>query len=344
MVHRREQWAFPVHPLIANGHAQTILGIHWPRPAQPYQARQHKIQVDDGDQLVIHEDCAAEATDSSPIVLLVHGLGGCHLSTYMCRMVERLVARGYRVFRKDMRGCGAGESLARLPTHCGRYADVASALHFIAELYPEASTDLVAFSMGGTQTLNMLAEAGDMRVGNLERSLVICPPVDLAAVERHFHTFFGTRYDKFFVNILWKQTLARWQCFPEMAPEVMPRRPRRLREIDELVIAPSGGFRSADHYYQEASPGPKLKAIRHPVTIFSSEDDPIVPVDSLLTFPHSSAVDIITTPHGGHLGFLAARNGDEDFRWLDWRILDWLQHQPQGCSEQASSAVATQSV
>jgi len=344
MDYHREQWTFPAHPLVFNGHLQSVLGIHWPYQYRPYQAQQHKIQLDDGDCLVIHEDQPDQATDTQPIVLLNHGLGGCHLSTYMCRVAERLVERGYRVFRMDMRGCGAGEGLAKLPTHCGRSADIASVLHYIAELYPEAATDLVAFSMGGTQTLNMLAEAGEMRVGNLERSLVICPPIDLAAVERHFHTLLGTRYDKFFVKILWKQTLARWKCFPEVAPDEMPRRPRRIREIDELIIAPSGGFRSADHYYEQASPGPKLEAIRHPVTIFSSEDDPVVPVDSLLKYPHSSSVDIFTTPHGGHLGFLAARNGDENFRWLDWRIIDWLQDQPQNENADSSKAIITNSV
>ena len=329
MAYHRKQWTFPVHPLITNSHAQTVLGIHWPRRDRPYQAQQHRIELDDGDHLVIHEDHPENATELQPIVLLLHGLGGCHLSTYMCRMTEKLVKLGYRVFRMDMRGCGAGAALAKLPTHCGRSTDIASVLNFIAELFPEARTDLVAFSMGGTQSLNMLAEAGEMRVGNLDRTLAICPPINLTAVERHFHTLMGTRYDKFFVKILWQQTLARWNRFPETKPNFIPKRPRRLRYLDELVIAPSGGFRSAAHYYQKTSPGSKLKSIRQPVTIFSSEDDPVVPVDSLKAASHSSAVEIVTTPHGGHLGFLAARNQDEDFRWLDWRIIDWLQQKPE---------------
>ncbi len=344
MTYTPPKWAFSPHPLIANGHAQTILGIHWPRRPKPYQARQHKIDLDDGDQLVVHEDCPAEATDSRPIVLLVHGLAGCHLSAHIRRVTERLVEHGYRVFRKDMRGCGAGEGLAKFPTHCGRSADIASALHFIAELYPDTTTDLVGFSMGGAQALNLLAEAGEMRVGNLERTLVICPPVDLASVERHFHTFLGTRYDKFFGKLLWKQTLARWKHFPEMAPNAMPLRPRRLREIDEFVIAPSSGFHSADHYYQQASPGPKLETICQPVTILASEDDPVVPVGPLLTFARSSAVQVITTPQGGHLGFLAARNDDEDFHWLDWRILDWLQPELERSGEKTPCATVIQSV
>ena len=325
MKYRKEHWKFRPHPLMTNGHLQSVLGIHWPRRDQPYQAQQHHVLLDDGDRLVLHEDQPVEAAGKCPTVLLIHGLAGSHLSTYMSRKATRLVDRGYRVFRMDMRGCGAGEGLAKWPTHSGRSSDVASALHFIAELYPDTSTSLVGFSLGGTLTLNLLAEAGEIPVGALDRSLVICPPIELVAVERHFRTRLGTFYDKFFVRLLWTQVLNRWQRFPELAPTTIPSRPRRLREIDEMVIAPSGGFESAEHYYLETSPGPKLASIRQPVTIFTSEDDPVVPVAPLLDFPVSPAVEVITTPHGGHLGFLGRSNGDPDFRWLDWRIIDWLE-------------------
>ncbi len=320
------KWNFAPHPLLVNGHLQSIAGIHWPTRVAPYRAKQHSVVLDDGDQLVLHEDVAASATDDAPIVLLIHGLAGCHRSTYMCRMAEKLSAIGYRVFRLDLRGCGAGESVAKMPTHCGRWEDVVAALYYIAELFPEAETDIVAFSMGGTLTLNMLAEAGEMRVGNLQRSFVICPPIDLAHVENHFRTFWGRRYDKFFVKLIWGQMLRRWKTFPEATLDPMPsKQPKRLRDIDEMVIAPTGGYASADDYYQQASPGPKLASIRHPVTIVFSEDDPVVPMEPLFRSLHSASIETITTRHGGHLGFLSGNHDDPDFRWLDWRIIDWLE-------------------
>ena len=317
-------WVFIPNKLMANRHLQTILGIHWPRNDAPYQAVQHQVPLDDGDRIVLHEDAPAEGGEAQPSVLLIHGLAGCHKSTYMCRMADRLVAQGYRVFRMDMRGCGAGEGLAKLPSHCGRAADVAAALHYIAELYPDSDTSIVAYSMGGTITMNMLAEAGEMRIGNLERSFVICPPIELQHVERHFRTFWGRLYDRFFVRLLWKQITHRWRLFPETAPPNIPNRPKRLSDIDELVIAPSCGFDSAEDYYTQTSPGPKLVSVKQPLTIFFSEDDPVVPIDPLFHYPRSKSIEVVTTPRGGHLGFLARRNGDPNFRWLDWRIIDWL--------------------
>jgi predicted alpha/beta-fold hydrolase len=325
MTRTREIWKFCAHPLVANCHLQTLAGIRWPRRYADAQGEQHYVPVSDSDQIVLHENAPATADDSLPIVLMIHGLGGCHMSSYMRRMMEKLNQRGYHCFRMDMRGCGAGDVVAQRPTHCGRWQDVVAALNHIAELYPDRDTQIVSFSVGGTLTLNMLAEMGHVPVGNLQRSLIISPPIDLTTVEQNFRVGMGRRYDKFFVKLLWKQNLQRWKLHPETAPAEISEIPGRLCEFDELVTAPTGGFRSAQDYYERCSPGPRLAAICQPVTILASEDDPIVPVVSLLGSSLSASTELFTTTRGGHLGFVAARNGDPDFRWLDWRILDWLQ-------------------
>jgi predicted alpha/beta-fold hydrolase len=320
-------WNFRPHPLLSNSHLQTVIGVRWPQRSTAHAAHLHRVQLDDGDQLALHEDGPAGHV-AGPCVLLIHGLAGSYESTYMRRVKGKLVGRGYRVFRLDMRGCGAGEGLARLPNHCGRGEDVAAALEAIAAIYPHCPTQVVTYSMGGTLLLNLLAEAGDTRIGNFERALLVCPPIDLFSVERHFRTFFGRRYDRFFVGNVWEQVVRRWGAFPDTAPEVIPSCPERLRDIDELVIAPGGGFASAEEYYAATQPGPKLSSIRQPVTILFSQDDPIVPCQPLLAYPHSSSIETILTSHGGHLGFLGQPGVDEDIRWLDWRILDWLESSP----------------
>ncbi|QEG33123.1 YheT family hydrolase [Bythopirellula goksoeyrii] len=332
-----ETWKFRPHPLLANAHMQTVFGLRWPQRAAPYAAQVHHVTLEDGDQLALHEDAPFGDAEEAPSILLLHGLSGGYDSSYMCRLVERLTPRGYRVFRLDMRGCGAGEGIARKPNHCGRSEDVASALNYIAELYTDSPTTLIAFSMGGTLALNMLAEAGEMRVGNFERALMICPPIDLFSVERHFRTLLGRPYDKFFVKNIWAQVLRRWKEFPDTAPKTIPSRPKRLRDIDDMVIAPTGGFDSAEQYYTKTQPGPKLEAIRQPVTILFSKDDPVVPFAPLFDYPHSSSVETIVTSHGGHLGFLGQPGLDADIRWIDWRILEWLEDP--SCSFADSKAI-----
>ena len=204
---------------------------------------------------------------------------------------------------------------------------MASALQYIAELYPDSKTNLVTFSMSGTLALNMLAEAGEMRVGTLERSFLVSPPVDLVKIERDFRTGLTRRYDRYLVSLLWQQNVERWQHFPESMPKEadLSQPTRRLKDLDDLVISPSGGYPSTEAYYLDASPCSKMDSIRQPVTIFTSEDDPVVPIGPLMEAKKSPAIDMRVVRRGGHLGFLASRNGDPDFRWLDWRILDWIE-------------------
>jgi uncharacterized protein len=59
--------------------------------------------------------------------------------------------------------------------------------------------------------------------------------------------------------------------------------------------------------------------------IVVAKDDPIVPTAPLFDYPVSDSIETLVVPGGGHLGFLAARNGDPDIRWLDWRIIDWIE-------------------
>lgn len=326
-----EHWKFRPHRLLRNAHLQTVAAVYLPHKLPPYTATRHFVSVDHerpedgGDQIALHEDRPVDYQPTAPVVLLIHGLSGSYQSTYMRRMAERLTGRGHTTFRMDMRGCGAGEDVARRPTHCGRSGDVAAAVRFIAEQHPQAPLYVVGYSMGGTLALNMLADAGHTRIGNLQRTLAICPPINLFAVQKQLATGLGRRYDRFFVASLWQQITKRWRRFPEMKPETPPPLPKKLEEINEWVIAPTGGFASASDYYERTQPGPKLASIKQPTMIIAAKDDPIVPTGPLLEYPHGDHVEVLVSPGGGHLGFLAARNGDPDIRWLDWRIIDWIE-------------------
>src|SRR5690606_24672073 len=114
--------------------------------------------------------------------------------------------------------------------------------------------------------------------------------------ERRFDSPGGRPYDKFFTVKLWQQIMARWARFPEIAPRFIPPQPKRLRQIDEMVTAPSGGFASADDYYTKTQPGPKLKRITQQVLIIAAEDDPVVPTAPLLEYPHGDGVETVIVP------------------------------------------------
>jgi predicted alpha/beta-fold hydrolase len=256
--------------------------------------------------------------------LLIHGLAGCHGSPYMRWLAAKLRARGIRPFRMDLRGCGAGAQLARLPYHSGRSEDAAAALRFVAELCPGSPTTLIGFSLGGNITLKLLGELGDKRVGTLDRAVAVSPPVDLLACVRSISRGANRWYDRYFVAMLLRRLEERRKLMPEMALVEFARRPATLFDFDDQFTAPVCGFGTAERYYHECSSLHSLPHIRIPTLILASRDDPMVPCQPFETTRLPAAMQLELTDHGGHLGFIARRGLDPDRRWMDWRILDWL--------------------
>ncbi len=257
------------------------------------------------------------------MALLVHGLGGCHQSAYMQRIAARLTARGVRTFRLDLRGCGAGFSLARWPYHAGRSEDLAAAVRHIADLYPEAPLSVVGFSLGGGMVLKMAGEFGPRVPSNLASVMAVNPPVSLAASSEHIARPAARYYDRYFARLLWRQVQQRRHVV-DRQDVALPQPPRTLREFDDLFTAPLGGFGSASEYYQAASADALLPEIRVPTCILSSRDDPLIPIEPLVSLPRNPHVNLMLTERGGHLGFIAGKTTDPDRCWMDWRVVDWI--------------------
>jgi predicted alpha/beta-fold hydrolase len=80
---------------------------------------------------------------------------------------------------------------------------------------------------------------------------------------------------------------------------------RNFEQFDDRYTAPMHGFASAEAYYQHASSGQYLGAIRVPTLVVNAENDPFLPPSC---FPREAAaaspfVFLETPPAGGHVGF-----------------------------------------
>jgi predicted alpha/beta-fold hydrolase len=341
---------FNPHPLFRGGHTQTLAGVFLRGESFDERAVKHEVALEDGDRVVLHDDVPADWHGGGRVVLLIHGLAGCHTSPYMQRIARRLNARGMRTLRMDLRGCGAGVALARHSYHSGRSEDAAAALRRIEQLCPGSPVTLVGFSLGGNITLKLLGEAPDLVPTNLERALAVCPPVDLLECVGALRRGVNRLYDRYFTRLLLEQVVARqavvrdvivppgWPGPPQngslpdakgrLSAEtgrtgVKHRRPRGIFEFDDQFTAPIAGFGTAENYYRQCSSAQFISAIRVPTLILAANNDPLVPGSAFgrLKFPPCVALHL--TGDGGHLGFLARSNGDPDRRWMDWRVVDW---------------------
>jgi len=310
--------------LLRSGHLQTLAGLFFPGRLVEYRAVTRRVMLDDGDQLVLHDDCPDDWRPAGPAALLMHGLGGSHESVYMRRTADKLHQRGVRAFRMDLRGCGAGIELARLPYHSGRSADAAAALRSIAALCPGSPVALVGFSLGGNIALKLAGESATDPPDNLASVMAVNPPVDLSACSRWIGRLRNRGYDRYFAELLRGQLAERCARAPHAAAVEFVRRPKQLREIDDWFTAPVCGFGTADNYYRQCSSAPLLPEIRLPTLIMAAADDPLVPLHSFASARLSPSTTLRVTPHGGHLGFIGARGTDPDRRWMDWRVVDWV--------------------
>jgi predicted alpha/beta-fold hydrolase len=321
---------FRPHPLFRGGHAQTIAGCYLPGMTIVERATRHCVPLPDGDQIVLHEDgpdCHAlqngHSQNAGKVVLLVHGLGGSHRSGYLQRCMHKLTSRGIRVYRMDLRGCGAGIELARFPVHAGRSEDVGAAIDFVLARHPDARLCVVGFSMGANMVLKLLGERGNAVSPRLLGAMAVAPPIDLVECSRTFRRGLGWLYDRAFIAGLLRSEATRRRQVPEGHHLPRSARPRRLREFDEVFTAPIGGFGSAEEYYCRSSSGPVLSRIGVPSLIVAAADDPIVPIGPFERASYAPHTKLAVLPTGGHLGFIGIPKIDPDRRWLDWRILEW---------------------
>jgi predicted alpha/beta-fold hydrolase len=330
---------------LRGGHRQTLAGVYLSGHHGPYRATQHHVAVSDDDAVVLHDDRPVDWRNGDRAALLLHGLSGCYTSQYMWRIAAKLNDIGIRTFRNDLRGCGAGWSLARLPYHSGRSDDAACALRFIERLCPASPVTLIGFSLGANIVLKLLGELGRGRCGGLDSGVAICPPVDLMACSRNLGRWSNRIYDAHFVGNLWQAARrrsgangkavngARHFRFPS-------RRPPKLYDFDDVYTAPISGFRSAEHYYRSCSSGQFVPAIRKPTLIIAASDDPMIPARLFDRIDWPPSVHFHLAAGGGHLGFIGRRGVDPDCRWLDWRVVEWISAAPWPGGAGASSSNA----
>lgn len=330
---------FEPHPLIRGGHAQTLTAYFLPGKTYPYRATRRLINLDDGDAIVLHDDCPANWNEGDPAVLLLHGLGGCHQSTYMVRVAGKLNERGVRTFRMDLRGCGAGQGMARLPYHAGRSEDARAAIHAISRWCPDSPLSATGFSLGGNIVLKMLGEAPDQLPEMLERAVVVNPPVDLTQCIGRLGQFGGRVYDKHFVKMLYRQLHHSDGLVGDPPIVQWTRKPQSLWEFDDLYTAPVTGFGDAANFYRKNSSSAVVENIRVPTLIIASADDPVIPSSSFEKLDLPDCVKLHMTSSGGHLGFISRGGADPDRRWMEWRVIDWVTQRAESPQMQLACAV-----
>jgi hypothetical protein len=314
---------FEPHPLLCNGHFQTIVARYMPGPRVRLQSTYHQLDVEQGVALAVLESVPPSWAEGDPCVVLVHGLAGCVRSPYLSRVGLKLYGMGIRVIRMNLRGAGSGYGISPMFYHGGRSEDPRAVIEWVARRAPDSPIALVGFSLGANLVLKLAGEAASDPLEALDCVVAANPPIDLKAACEHIRRPQGRIYDQNFIRLLKVEEERLRFAFPELSPCDFSRA-GNLFEFDDVYTAPRNGFRDADEYYARSSSVSLIPEITTPGLVIHAADDPFIPVEPFLTarFPRQLALEL--NPHGGHLGYLSrvARGGDR--RWLDARIAAYL--------------------
>lgn len=299
-------------------HVQTLLPYFLlQRPLPPWRAE--RLELDDGDFL----DLCHFGDGDGPRACLFHGLEGCVTSHYIGGLIERLLARRWRVSFMHFRGC-SGEA-NRLPRayHSGDTDDIRMLIGCLRQRAPRSPLVAIGFSLGGNALLKYVGEqAAD---APLAGAVAVSVPFDLDACAKRIDRGFSRLYQHHLVARMKASTRARARRNRDFPVDLAQLdRVRTFRQFDDLVTAPLHGFADASDYYARASSGPWLNEIAIPTRIIHARDDPFVPA-AAVPGPDdvSGPVELDISDHGGHVGFIAARQ-ERPYRWLNGRIADTL--------------------
>lgn len=318
---------FVPHPLFTNGHAQTLAAYAWPRRSRlRAHARDESrlFEVEPGVRLLGHCRWQAERR-KHPTMLVLHGLEGSAESIYILGTTDKAYRAGFNVVRLNLRTCGNTEHLTPTLYHSGLTGDILFVIRELIERDGFEEIYLVGFSMTGNMSLKLAGAEADRLPPELRAVAAVSPSVDLVATAQTIARRSNWIYQQSFMRSLRARMRLKHKLSPELYDIRGLNRVRTIRQFDEQYTARYGGYKDAEDYYARTSSFPVIPQIRKPTLIIHADDDPLIPFDplhdaSVAANPH---IILLTTRHGGHVGFVSAGTKGEDRFWAENRIVEF---------------------
>jgi len=238
------------------------------------------------------------------MIVLIHGWEGSSDSTYVLSTGRFFFQRGYDIFRLNLRDHGRSHHLNRGLFHGALTDETVQAVGNIARLLPDRPCHLIGFSLGGNFALRVALHQSTSAIRNIGRVFAVSPALDpyrsTLAIDKSFPIY------RIYFLAKWKRSLRKKQrCFPELYrfEDILHR--KTCMSLTEAIMPWYTEFANyRDYFNRYTLTGDALTSLATPVTIITSEDDPVVPVEDFHHLPRSRYLDISIQRYGGHCGFL----------------------------------------
>ncbi|MBX9604028.1 MAG: alpha/beta fold hydrolase [Bryobacteraceae bacterium] len=313
----------PFVPFFRNAHLATIAGNFWSRPGSEDTHPLEPVIYDTGPgvRVLVHRQKTRLSQPRGHLVI-IHGLEGSSSSGYVRSLSHDALHAGFHIHRFNMRSCGGTLDLALSNYHSGQTGDVLAVIRKIRET-SHLPIFLTGFSLGGNVTLKLAGELGDLGPQLLSGVCAVSTPIDLDACARRIDHPSNLVYQRRFLIALKRRIRERHLQAPDQYTlEHLPK-VRSIYDFDDFYTARLFDFGRAADYYRTQSARNFLDRIRVPALIIQAKDDPMIPFEvyDLPVFRENPALTLLTTDHGGHVGFIAR---SRPRFWIDRVVLRWM--------------------
>ena len=271
------------HILAWNAHLAGIIG-YIKLPVYRYLGRaraEETVLLSDGGcvSLLWATGSAGPREVGAPVLLLLPGINNDACMGYV-QHVQAVFADALphvAVAALNWRGLGGLPLTSPRPYSAACHTDVADVLVHLRARHPTSALYAAGWSQGGNVLINHLASAGDGCL--LTAALAVSPAMDPGAVDAHFDaTLLGRTYRRILLVPLLRYYLRHRVAMGHGTLAVL--RGFAGGHFFESLGLPSYGV-SADALRFEATSAARVGAVRRPLLVIASEDDPIVPLASL---------------------------------------------------------------
>ena len=305
-----------------SGHYYTIAPFleHKLRPLSvpPKRAFRTTVQDKKRGELPVTGWLSQQPTQRN-LLVAVHGLGGDADSHYVRRAARAAHAANLACLRINLRGADrSGVDFY----HAGLTAELEAAFE---RLTPEFDNIyLLGYSLGGHVSLTF----GLRRPEKLRAVAALCSPLDLGRSARSFDKPARYPYRRHILQGLKEMYRALPKELQSNLSAGEAERINSLVEWDHRIVAPRYGFRSAEHYYQTTSVGPRLDSLEIPALYASTELDPMVLArDVQPSLQASTKLAARWYSRGGHVGFPGHGRHLDDGSEIEGELIRWLMKQ-----------------
>ena len=306
---------------LKNGHLMTVYCWGAPRHLNLPEPEARLVQVTPDTQVLAHGYWQPDRR-ACPTLVALHGLEGSSTAHYMLGLADKTLRAGFNAVLLNQRNCGGTEHLGPGLYHSGLIDD---ALIVIRELAAEGLDRIVVagYSLGGNLALRLAGMTTPSTLPALKAVCAVSPVAELAACVDALERRANVIYQWNFVRNLRNRMRRKDRTFPGRFDLSHLARIRTVRQFDDIYTAPYFGFGTATTYYHQAAAMRVIPDIRVPTLLISAEDDPFVPVDVLRSpaVTGNPQITLIVTKHGGHCGFLAEADANEDGYWAENAII-----------------------